>query len=289
MLIPNKQLRSGFSMPVFGIGTWQMGGRDEHDLKNNDQADITAIKTAIDLGVNHIDTAEIYADGYAEIIVSQAIKNYNRHQLFLVSKVQAKNLKFDDVINACKKSLSRLKTDYLDLYLAHRFNPNIELQETIEALNELVKLGLVKNIGVSNYNVNHLQTAQKYSKNKIVCNQVHYNLMYREPEKSGLLEYCQKNDVFLVAWRPLGKGNLLNNPDSVLKKLTEKYKKTPAQIAINWLISQTNVVTLTKTSNLLHLKENLGAIGWQMEPNDIEDLKNNFSDQKFISDVVPLG
>lgn len=276
-------------MPVFGIGTWQMGGRTDRDADNNDQADIAAIKAAIDFGVVHIDTAEIYANGHTENLVAEAIKNYDRNKLFLVSKVQAKNLDYKNVINSCKQSLQRLKIDYLDLYLAHRYNPEIDLKETIAALDDLVNNGLVKNIGVSNFNSIHLQQAQELSKNKIVCNQVHYNLMFREPEKEGLLKYCQERDIFLVAWRPLGKGNLLTNFDPTLKRVCNKYQKTPAQIAINWLISQSNVLTLAKTSNIKHLQENLGGINWQMEETDIEELRKNYSNQKFVSDAVPLG
>jgi diketogulonate reductase-like aldo/keto reductase len=150
-------------------------------------------------------------------------------------------------------------------------------------------LGLIKNIGVSNFTWQHLDQAQQLSKNKIVCNQVHYNLMFREPEKSGLLDYCQKNDIFLVAWRPVGKGNLLSDLPAVLKKMCDKYKKTPAQIAINWLITQDHVITLAKTRSIEHLKENLGAIGWQMESADIEELRKEYPGIQLVSDAVPLG
>jgi len=288
MNIPVKKLKSGFTMPVFGFGTWLMGGGVQRDLNNDDQADINAIKAAIDLGVIHIDTAEIYANGHAEELVAQAIKGHKREKLFIVSKVQYNNLDYENVIKACKQSLKRLKLDYLDLYLAHRF-PDNDLAGTIAGLDELVKLGLVKNIGVSNFTWQHLDQAQKLSKNKIVCNQVHYNLMFREPEVSGLLKYCQDNDVFLTAWRPVGKGNLLSDVPAIVKEMCDKYKKTTAQIAINWLISQDHVLTLAKTRNVDHLKENLGAIGWQMDPADIERLKKEYPDQKFISDAVPLG
>ena len=289
MKIPTKKLKTGFEMPVFGLGTWQMGGRDTHDLKNDDSADIFAIKSAIDLGITHIDTAEIYADGYSEILVGKAIKDYNRSKLFIVSKVKAENMSYDGVINSCKKSLERLQTPYLDLYLLHRHNPQFDLKETMRALDYLVEQGLIKNIGVANFNKEYLKEAQSYTKNKIVCNQVHYNLEFREPEVTELLNYCQKNDVFLVAWRPVGKGNLLENIPEVLKQVCDKYKKTPAQVAINWLISQPNVLTLAKTRHIEHLKENMGAIGWEMEKEDIEKLRKDYPNQKNISDAVPLG
>lgn len=289
MKIPTKKLKNGFEMTVFGIGTWQMGGRREHDLANDDKADISAIKSAIDMGITHIDTAEIYADGYSEVLIGKAIKNYDRSKLFVVSKVKADNMSYDNVINSCKKSLERLQTSYLDLYLLHRHNVDLSLKDTMRALDYLVDQGLVKNIGVSNFNKGFLSEAQSYTKNKIVCNQVHYNLKFREPEASSLLEYCQKNDVFIVAWRPLEKGVLLEDVPDVVKKMCDKYNKTPAEIAINWLISQPYVLTLSKTRNIEHLKDNLGAIDWEMEREDIEKLRKEYPNQKNISDTVPLG
>lgn len=288
MIIPIKKLLNGFSMPEYGFGTWQMGGRKERDFKNDDKADIEAIKTAIDLGITHIDTAEIYADGYAETLTAQAIKGYERSKLFIVSKVKTVHLSYSDILEACKNSLKRLQTDYLDLYLFHGYNPDIPLKESMRALSELKDNGLVKEIGVCNFGPKHLEEAQTYTKHKIVCDQVHYNLEFREPEKSGLLDYCQKNDVMLIAWRPVGKGNLLQEIPEVLKIMCDKYKKTPAQIAINWLISQQNVVTLSKTRSKEHFLENLGAIGWYMEKDDIEKLRKEYPNQKDISDAVPL-
>ncbi|MBI3335166.1 MAG: aldo/keto reductase [Candidatus Portnoybacteria bacterium] len=276
-------------MPVLGLGTWQMGGRYERDPNNNDGADIKAIKTAIELGITHIDTAEVYADGWAEKLAAEAIKGYDRKNLFLVSKVSGDHLQYDEVMKACGESLKRLQTSYLDLYLIHWFNSRVPLQETMRALDELIEQGMVKRIGVSNFTPEHLAQAQRYTKNKIVCDQVHYNLIFREPERKGLLKYCQENDVFLSAWRPVEKGLLAKGGTPILDELCKKYKKTPAQIAINWLISQQNVVTIAKMSRVEHLKENLGGVGWQMEQDDIERLRNEFPHQQSTSNAVPLG
>ncbi|MCX6753212.1 MAG: aldo/keto reductase [Candidatus Nomurabacteria bacterium] len=289
MKIPTKKLNTGFEMPVYGLGTWQMGGRENHDLANDDDKDIQGIKDSIANGITHIDTAEKYADGYTEIIVGKAIKEFDRSKIFLVSKVRKENLKYNDVINACKKSLERLQTDYLDLYLIHFRNLGISLKETMHAMDSLKESGLIKNIGVCNFTKESLAEAQSYTKNKIVCNQVHYNLIFREPERKGLVEYCQNNDVFLSAWRPIQKGDLLENIPPILSDMCDKYKKTPAQIAINWLISQPYVITISKTNNHEHLEDNLGTLGWEMQKEDIEKLRNEFPNQKDISDAVPLG
>lgn len=286
--IPTKKLKDGFEMPVFGLGTWQMGGRETHNVQNDDKKDIAAIQKAIELGVTHIDTAESYAEGYAETLVGQAIKGFDRSKLFIVSKVHKEHLGYKDVFTSCRASLQRLQTGYLDLYLIHSPSLEIPMEETLKAFDELIEERLVKNIGVSNFKTKRLEEVQKLTKNRIVINQVYYNLVMREPEHEGLLTYCQQNDVFLEAYRPVEKGALLAGPAAVVEELAKKYGKTPAQIAINWLISQKNVITLSKTSTVEHLEENLGAVGWEMEKEDIEKLRKDFPNQKERSENLPL-
>jgi len=288
MQLPTKKLKSGFELPVYGLGTWQMGGRAERNPENNDEADIQAIKAAIDLGVTYLDTAESYANGYSEVLLGKAIKDYDREKLLIVSKVSLEHLGFDDLINSCRNSLKNLDTPYLDLYLVHMYNPQIPLKESIRAMEVLLEEGLIKNIGVSNFNVERMEEAQSLTKHKIVANQIHLNLKYRESERKGVLKYCQENDVMFIAWRPTQKGILLENVPSILQDMADKYQKTPAQVAINWLISQDHVTTLAKTTNIEHLKENLGAIGWEMEAGDIEKLRTEFPGQEDISDAVPI-
>ena len=289
MTIPTKQLANGFGMPVFGLGTWQMGGKETRDENNNDARDVSAIRFAIDAGITHIDTAERYAEGRAEELVGEAVKSYNRANLFLVSKAGAGHLNYADIKLACKNSLARLQTSYLDLYLLHRYPPQGKLEECLRAMNELVDEGLIKNIGISNFNLEHTRQAQSLSRYPIVATQVHYNLLSREPEVSGLLEYCQKNDILLIAWRPVAKGTLTEPGIPVVDELCKKYGKTPAQVALNWLMSQQNVVTLAKTSTQEHLQENLGAVGWQIDGHDLERLRKEFPNQEMVSSTIPLA
>lgn len=286
MNIPTKKLENGFELPVYGLGLWQMGGRFETDTRN-DVDDIRAIQQAIEMGVTHIDTAEGYGAGHSEELLREALQGYDRNKLLIATKVSAENQSYDDLRRSFEASLKRIGTDYIDLYLLHRYPvPGISIADTMRALDELVEQGAIKNIGVCNMTPNRFAEAQKHTKNKLVCNQVHYNVQYREIEQKGVLDYCQQNDVMCVAWRPLQKGMLPES--SVLNELANKYNKTSAQIAINWLISQKNVVTLSKTSNADHLMENLGAIGWEMESADIERIRSEFPDQKPVSDAVPL-
>lgn len=287
MNIPTKKLDSGFELPVYGLGIWQMGGRWEADT-SKDAEEIRAIRAALDSGVTHIDTAESYGNGHAEELLRQAIEGYDRSKLIIATKVSANNQTYEGVHKSFQASLERIGLDYVDLYLLHRFpEPGIDIADTMRAMDELVEQGLVKNIGVCNMTPHRFNEVQKLTKNKLVCNQVHYNVQYREVEDKGVLKHCQENDVMLVAWRPLQKGIL---PESaLLEELAKKYDKTPVQIAINWLISQDNVVTLSKTSNLDHLEENLGAFGWSMEAEDVELVRREFPDQQMVSDAVPLN
>jgi diketogulonate reductase-like aldo/keto reductase len=276
MQIEKKKLKSGFELPVFGFGTWTVGGRDERDPDNDDRADVNAIKTAIEMGITHIDTAEYYAGGHAEELVGEAIKGFNRSSLIIATKVWHTNLRYSDLINSAQQSLKRLGTEYADIYIIHYPNPSIDIGETMEAMDYLVEKGYIRYIGLSNFSVGQFIEAQKNTENKIVCNQLYYNMANREPAKDGFLEYAQDNDVMLVAWRPIEKGIFSVAEESILEKLCKKYRKTGNQIAINWLISQENVATISKSGSAEHLKENLGALGWKMEKSDIELVMKSF-------------
>ena len=286
MIIPIKYFRNGFKLPVYGLGTWQMGGHFVTD-KSNDVEDKNAIQNAIDNGITHIDTAEVYGNGHSEELIGEVLKSNDRSKLFIASKVSANNQGYDDLLRSFDLSLKRLKTDYLDLYLLHRYpEPGTPIAETMKAIDSLVDSGRVKNIGVCNMSVNRLKEVQKHSKHPIVCNQVHYSLAMREIVDRGVLEYCQKSNIAIVAWGPLQKGQLEHA--DILKSLGTKYDKTPYQIALNWLISQEGVVTIPKTTNSNHLSENLGAIGWELDKNDMMYLTDNFPNQTTRSDRVPL-
>ncbi|CAN5115507.1 aldo/keto reductase [soil metagenome] len=288
MLIQTKKLSNNFELPVFGLGTWTMGGRLEHDIHNDDQRNISAIKNAIEAGITHIDTAEKYAAGYAETLVGKAIRGYDRKDLFLVTKIAEEHLHYNDVETSLHHSLERLQIDYIDMYMVHGPSPTIPIEETMEALDDLVDKGFIKNLALSNFTVERFEKAQRASKHKIVAGQYHFNLKYREPERKNILDYCQSHDVMFIAWRPIQKGIIAMTNSPLLKQLCKKYTKTPTQIAINWLISQKNVVTLSKMSTQEHLEENLGALGWSLEKEDVQKLTTEFPDQQNISDAVPL-
>lgn len=272
-----KKISHNINLPVIGIGTWAMGGELEPNF-DNDENNIQAIKSAIELGMTHIDTAEIYGGGHSEELVGEAIKGFDRSSLFITTKVAKKNCAYEDVLKAMDESLKRLGTNYVNLYLIHAPNDDVPIAETMRTLDYLVEHGKTKLIGVSNFSVEQMKEAQKYSKNKIAANQIEYNLAVRNNERytpnseSEIIPYCQANDIMIIAYRPLDRRGLLLSENQLLKELAEKYQKTPAQIAINWLISKESVVTIPKSSSTEHMKENLGALGWSMDAEDIAAL-----------------
>ncbi len=274
--IPTK-LAGGFALSVFGLGTYQMGGGLERDWDNDDGRDIAAIQAAVTAGVTHIDTAEIYAGGHCERLVGRAIAGLDRSRLFIASKVYPTHLHFDDVIAACRGSLERLGISQLDLYLVHMPNPEIPLAETVRAMDWLVEHEMVRFIGVSNFDLSWLEAARALTKYGIVTNQIHYSLVARAYEDNGTLEYCRTHGILVTAYRPIGKfGELARSGHLMLDRISAKYRKTPAQIAVNWVLSKPNVVALVKTSRPDHLRDDLGALGWQLQPEDVAELDTKF-------------
>jgi len=267
-----KKLSNGLRIPVLGMGTWAVGGEFEADT-TYEKKEINAIKEGIKLGLTHIDTAEFYGEGQAEKEIGIAIKGIDRKRLFITSKVWKDNLQYDNVIKSLNNTLERLQTNYVDLYLIHWPNSNIPIKETMEALEHLVEEGKARSIGVSNFTIEEIKEAQKYLKNnKLVVNQIEYNLLTREAEKD-LIPYCEENDILIVAYQPLARGKLIQKGIKTLDEIASKYNKTNAQISLRWLISQKNVVTISKSTNIDHLKQNIDILNWDLKPEDVKRLE----------------
>lgn len=269
----NITLKNGFSMPAIGKGTWRTDIKKKKHHTINEVAEIEEIKAAIDSGLTYIDTAERYADGYEETLIGLAIKG-QREKLFLASKVSAKNLDYDNVILSAKRSIKRLNASYLDLYLIHQYNPKISLQETMRAMDYLIEKKLIKNIGVCNFTPEQMEEAQSHTKNKIVANEVRYNFMNRGDEVIKIAEYCQKNDIMLIAWRPFQEEQLTPEAKTLLEEISNKYKKTPSQVATAWLASQPNTVVLTKLGLTEQIKTVLDGLNLKIDSEDLQKLNN---------------
>src|SRR6185295_17115960 len=186
----------GVSIPKIGFGTWKIGGDSYPDPKR-DPASLTALRTALEVGYTHFDTAEVYADGHSEELLGGAIREANtkRETLFITTKVDPAHLQYEQVLRSCENSMNRINIDYVDLYLIH-WPPrmSMHLDEAFRGLNQLVRDGRVKHLGVSNFNVELLKQARSLSETPIITDQVPYRLPDRSYVKNGVLEYCQKND-----------------------------------------------------------------------------------------------
>lgn len=276
----NKQLVNGFALPPVGLGTWKMGGEREVDT-SRDRECVAAIKAAINMGYIHIDTAAMYGVGHSEELVAEALKDSDRDHLTIATKVFPTELAHDDFLRSVEGSLERLRVDYVDLLYIHGPNQDISLSETMRAMNECVARGWTKYLAVSNFSVALMKEAQSLTDHKIVANQIEYNLTTRNKGKlasnmeSEIIPYCQANDILAVAYKPVDRGALLEaNP--VMDVMVEKYQKTRAQIAINWLIIQDNIVTIPMSTQTKHLAENFAAADFALEPEDWQALDQEY-------------
>lgn len=264
---------SGVSIPKIGFGTWSIGGKSLADPAS-DAKSLSALRSALDLGYTHFDTAEIYANGHAEELLGEAIRasGRKREDLLITSKVAPQHLRYEDVLKACHRSLRHLGVDYLDIYLVHWPNPLIGLEDTFPALNKLVQEGKVKHIGVSNFKIKMLKRAQELCDTPIITDQVPYNLPDRSYAENGVLDYCQQNNILLTAYSPVKFRNVKVN--STLKAIAVDHSASSFQIALAWLIAQARVITIPMSFNPVHQKENLLAAEIELSPDEIDQLNN---------------
>jgi len=261
------------TLPKIGFGTWSIGGGSRANPKL-DSASMTALRSALEVGYTHFDTAEYYASGHSEELVGRAFRETNtkREDVFITTKVSPSHLKYNDVLAACEKSLRHLKMDYIDLYLIHWPGTGVNYEESFRALNKLVSDGKVKHLGVSNFGIKLLEKAQSFCETPIVNNQVPYSLSNRSYVRNGMLEYCQQNDIILTAYSPVDEGHLkVNQP---LRSIAEAHGATPYQIALAWLISQPRVITIPMSFNPAHIKENFESANIDLTQSEIEQLTN---------------
>ncbi|MCL7384974.1 MAG: aldo/keto reductase [Thaumarchaeota archaeon] len=274
--------RTGWKVPVLGQGTWGIGGFHSRDDSRDSEA-IAALRLGIELGMTLIDTAEAYGAGHSEEVVGKAIAGL-KAEVFVATKVSPEHLSYESVIKSAKASLSRLNIKTIDLYQVHWPNPRIPIKETMRAMERLVKDGLVRFIGVSNFSVSEMEEAMaSLAREEIVSNQVEYSLLERSIEHD-LLPFCEREKITVIAYSPLARGKL-SEPKKYLEKhkadalqtLADKYGKTPSQIALNWVVRRPSVIAIPKAMKLEHVKENAGSVGWSMDSDDYDVLSRAFS------------
>ncbi len=266
---------TGRDVPIVGMGTWMIEGR----TKDADKRAIEAMQLGIDLGMTHIDTAEMYGNGRAEELVAEAL-NGQRQRVFLVSKVLPTNASYDRTLKACEHSLKRLKTDFIDLYLLHWPSSQHPIKETMRAMEKLVDEGMIRFIGVSNFDVEQLREAQRaLKKYRIACNQVLYHIAYRGIEHD-LLPYCAQNKIAIVGYSPFGHGNFPSTQSrrgKILNEIAKRHNRTVHQVVLNFLTRDSNLFTIPKAANPDHVRDNSGAVeNWELDDEDIATIDRTF-------------
>jgi len=243
--------KTGANVSVIGQGTWYLDHGDRRRA-------IAALQRGLDLGMTHVDTAEMYGD--AELVIADAIAG-RRDEVFLVSKVLPSNASRRGTITACERSLKRLKTDPLDCYLLH-WRGSYDLEDTVAAFEELVKSGKIKSWGVSNFDADDLDEILDVSgEGKIACNQVLYHLRERAIEHT-VIPWCERHGVAVVAYSPFGHSDFPDERSkggAVLARIAEARRATPRQVALSFLTRATTVFAIPKASSVEHAGENAAA------------------------------
>jgi diketogulonate reductase-like aldo/keto reductase len=230
------------------------------------------MKTGLAGGISMIDTAEVYS---SEPLVAEAIQGYRREDLFIATKATLTHLRRKAMFRALESSLSRLKTSYVDLYQVHQPNPIVPIRETMGAMEELLEAGKIRAIGVSNFSLKRMMDANaSLKKARLASTQMSYSLLHRGIEKD-VIPYCRQEGIAVLAYFPLGHGRLAGEKQR-LRIFCEKYSKSPAQVALNWLASQPNVFPIPRAGNPAHVKENLEASGWRLSAQDLQELDRIF-------------
>jgi 2,5-diketo-D-gluconate reductase B len=242
----------GEMVPSIGLGTWRLSGEEC----------VRAVERALAVGYRHIDTAQIYAN---EDEVGRAIRNSgeDREGIFLVTKVWTSSFSYDHVIRSTRESLRKLQTEYVDLLLMHWPNPSVPLEETLSAMRELQEKGSVMHVGVSNFPPSMVEEATEHA--TIFCNQVEYH-SYRAQDE--LLGQAKEMDYLLTAYSPVSKGRA--SRDATLKEIGEAHGKTPAQVALRWLVQQDRVAAIPKAAREDHLRSNFEIFDFELSDEEME-------------------
>ena len=265
--IPTVTLPSGIKVPALGLGTWQMG-----EEPRKAEIEVESLKRGIDLGMTLIDTAEMYAEGGSERVVGKAIEG-RRDEVFLVSKVYPWNASRDGVIAACERSLDRMGTDRIDLYLLH-WRGQHPLGETVAGFETLRQQGKIGAWGVSNFDQDDMEELMELPEGaNCAANQVLYNLSRRGIEYD-LLPWCQERGIPVMAYSPIEQGRLARNAELI--RIAKAYQATPAQVALAFLVKRKGVIAIPKTAHPDRVEENRDAISLEISEEDWAALDRAF-------------
>ena len=252
------------AVPPIGQGTWQLEGNDRREV-------VRALGRGLDLGLTHVDTAEMYGSGSVEEMVGEAIAG-RRDQVFLVSKVLPSNASRRGTVAACQRSLRRLRTDRLDCYLLHWPSSEHPLEDTLAAFEDLQRAGAIRSYGVSNFDEELLREAVSIAgPGKVACNQVLYHLEERHAE-AGLVPLCEELGIAFVGYSPFGSGTF-PSPQSrggkVLAEVARAHGATPRQVALAFLTRRPSLFTIPRSSKVEHTEENAGALKLKLSEDEL--------------------
>jgi diketogulonate reductase-like aldo/keto reductase len=265
MAMPRREFGwTGVQVPVIGQGTWNIEGSRDAERRA-----VEALRAGLDLGLTHIDTAEMYGSGRAEELVGEAIAG-RRDEVFLASKVLPSNASYNGTISACERSLRRLQTDRLDLYMLH-WSGSFPIEETMRGMAKLAERGLIRFAGVSNLDVDELEPASRHQ--RLACDQVLYHLGDRGIERR-VLPWCKERRIPVVAYSPFGSGKFPRS--KALEAIAKRHNATARQVVLNFLTRDPNVFTIPKASNLEHVKDNAAALNFQLTPDDLAEIDRAF-------------
>lgn len=259
-------LPGGEVVPSMGQGTWKMGERAE---RRSDE--IASLRAGVELGMTLVDTAEMYGDGAAEVLICEALGD-RRDELFLVSKAYPQNASRSRLTGACEASLKRLGTDRLDLYLLH-WRGSVPLAETVEAMKALKSAGKIRHWGVSNLDTNDMEQLVAAGGDGCVTDQILYNLVRRGPELD-LLPWLAQHKVPVMAYSPVEQGRLTSHP--ALDKVAAQVGATPAQVALAWTLRHDGLIAIPKASSIAHVRENRAAADIVLSDADLATLDAAF-------------
>jgi diketogulonate reductase-like aldo/keto reductase len=261
----------GEKLPLLGQGTWRMGEKPDRR-----RGEIAALRCGIEMGMTLIDTAEMYADGGAERVVGDAIED-QRDDVFVVTKFYPQNATREKMRAACERSLRRLRTDRIDLYLLH-WRGDVPLRETIDGFRALIDEGKIRYAGVSNFDVSDMDELArlKDGMDTIATNEVLCNLERRGIE-FDLLPWMRKRHRPVIAYSPIEEGLLTGRGHAVLTEVADRHGATVAQVALAWVIRDGDVIAIPKSSKVAHVKENAGAMDVRLTARDLEDLDGSFA------------
>jgi diketogulonate reductase-like aldo/keto reductase len=259
---PKRAIGSRPVHPI-GIGTWLIDDP-------GDERYVEAIRYSLSLGQDHIDTAEMYGSGRTETTVGRALQGIPRESVYLASKLWKHSCSKDRVRPAVEAMLERLRVSHLDLLYIHSAWPDINIPETVGAMCDVVEAGLVKALGLSNFQLPELRTAMQATRVPFAALQNRYNVIFKTDVPRELAEFCTASGITMVAYQPVERGLVFH--DTTVQQVAKAHGATPAQVAIAWLIQQPNVVTIPKAASHLHIDENIGALDLKLTPDEIRDL-----------------